>query len=411
MGETRFFLNVLNYIHGLLCRPHAAPQVRAAPARALLTSPCISQPLVVRNGRGLRSVATAASAAAADTADAQSATDAPARTLQLYNTMARAQQPFSPRPDNGNAVSMYVCGVTVYDYSHIGHARVYVAFDLLFRLLQHIGYDVDYVRNFTDIDDKIIKRAAEQNEDALALSSRFIDEFNRDMAALGCLPPTREPKATDHVADMVETIERIIANGHAYVADGDVFFDVKSLSGYGRLSRHQLDSSMEGAHSLCQLGAALLCTQPLYTIACAYKLVRVERLSLILWIGVYDCESALDHSLHSSSLRNAGAGGRVDKDARKRHPADFALWKSAKPGEPTWPSPWGEGRPGWHIECSSMIRKLMGPVIDIHGGGQDLVCIHTHSSRLLLFVQNAPLRLLFRSRPFAGWALFVSPSI
>ena len=202
----------------------------------------------MRNGRAIRGVVTAASAAAADTADAQSATDAPARTLQLYNTMARTRQPFSPRPDNGNAVSMYVCGVTVYDYSHIGHARVYVAFDLLFRLLQHIGYNVDYVRNFTDIDDKIIKRAAEQNEDALALSSRFIGEFHRDMAALGCLPPTREPKATDHVADMVETIERIIANGHAYVADGDVFFDVKSLSGYGRLSRHQLDSSMEGAH-------------------------------------------------------------------------------------------------------------------------------------------------------------------
>jgi cysteinyl-tRNA synthetase len=200
------------------------------------------------HGRSFRRICTsaAASSAPADIASAQSAADAGAHTLQLYNTMARARQPFEPR--SGNAVSMYVCGVTVYDLSHIGHARVYVAFDVLFRLLTHLGYEVDYVRNFTDIDDKIIKRAAERDEDPLALSARFIDEFHRDMAALGCLPPTCEPKATDHVGDMVDTIERIIANGHAYVAENDVFFDVKSLEGYGRLSRHQLDSSVEGVH-------------------------------------------------------------------------------------------------------------------------------------------------------------------
>ena len=167
--------------------------------------------------------------------------------LQLYNTMERRMQPFTPRSGAGKAVSMYVCGVTAYDFSHIGHARVYVAFDLLYRLLRQQGYDVHYVRNFTDIDDKIINRANEAGEDPLALSQRFIDEFHSDMAALGCLPPSHEPKATEHVQDMISTIQQIIDNGHAYEVDGNVFFDVKSADGYGRLSRHDVDSSAEGA--------------------------------------------------------------------------------------------------------------------------------------------------------------------
>lgn len=214
---------------------------------------------------------------------------------------------------------MYVCGVTVYDYSHIGHARVYVAFDILYRFLQHLGYDVTYIRNFTDIDDKIINRANEAGEDPLALSRRFIDEFYTDMDALHCLRPTMEPKATDHIHCMLASIQKIIDNGHAYVVDGDVYFDVESLPGYGKLSGRQQDDNR--------------------------------------------------------------AGERVVMDERKRSPADFALWKSAKPGEPTWNSPWGPGRPGWHIECSAMIQEILGNVIDIHGGGRDLVFPH-HENEL-----------------------------
>ncbi|WIA09089.1 hypothetical protein OEZ85_008502 [Tetradesmus obliquus] len=220
----------------------------------------------------------------------------------------------------GAKVQMYVCGVTVYDYSHIGHARVYVAFDVLYRLLRHLQYDVQYVRNFTDVDDKIIARAAATGEDPPALSARFITEFHTDMQQLGCLAPTAEPKATDFIPAMVATINKIIDNGHAYaLPDGDVYFDVASLPGYGRLSgRSQEDNR---------------------------------------------------------------AGERVAVDSRKRSPADFALWKAAKPGEPAWVSPWGQGRPGWHIECSSMISELMGDVIDIHGGGRDLVFPH-HENEL-----------------------------
>lgn len=239
--------------------------------------------------------------------------------LQLYNTMSRQKQLFAPREDQGNRVSMYVCGVTVYDYSHIGHARVYVAFDVLYRFLQHLRYDVTYVRNFTDVDDKIINRANASGEDPLHLSHRFIHEFHVDMAALNCLPPTLEPKATEYIPQMVNMIQDIISNGHAYVAGGDVYFDVGSLPGYGKLSgRAQEDNR---------------------------------------------------------------AGERVAVDERKRGAADFALWKAAKPGEPTWDSPWGPGRPGWHIECSAMIREVMGKVIDIHGGGRDLVFPH-HENEL-----------------------------
>jgi len=235
--------------------------------------------------------------------------------------MTRTKETFTTRPETPDRVQMYVCGVTVYDYSHIGHARVYTAFDVLYRLLAAgLGYDVQYVRNFTDVDDKIIARAADAGEDPLALAGRFIAEFHEDMRALGCLPPTLEPRATDFIPEMVATISRIIANGHAYAVEGgDVFFNVGSLPGYGALSgRVQEDNR---------------------------------------------------------------AGERVAVDARKRGPADFALWKASKPGEPSWPSPWGPGRPGWHIECSSMIEKVMGPLIDIHGGGRDLVFPH-HENEL-----------------------------
>ena len=217
-----------------------------------------------KSHRGAAAAAAAASdtsVAAVDNADAARALHPRASALQLYNTMARSRQPFTPRPGNGNRVSMYVCGVTVYDLSHVGHARVYVAFDVLYRLLTHLGYEVDYVRNFTDIDDKIIKRAAEEGEDPFSLSARYAQEFHKDMALLGVPATNARAEATDHVKDMVETIERIISNGHAYVAGADVFFDVQSLEGYGRLSKHQLDSSMEGAHQrvLCAISQPGIC--------------------------------------------------------------------------------------------------------------------------------------------------------
>ncbi|GFR48110.1 hypothetical protein Agub_g9934 [Astrephomene gubernaculifera] len=238
----------------------------------------------------------------------------------LYNTMARGKEPFRPlRPDG--PVSMYVCGVTVYDYSHIGHARVYVAFDTLYRFLTAgCGYPVTYVRNFTDIDDKIIARAQQSGVPPSELTERFIAEFHKDMSSLRVLPPSLEPRATAHIPAMIAAISDILAHGHAYVVEGgDVFFDVGSLEGYGRLSgRAQEDNR---------------------------------------------------------------AGERVAVDPRKRSAADFALWKGAKAGEPAWPSPWGPGRPGWHIECSAMVRELLGPVIDIHGGGRDLVFPH-HENEL-----------------------------
>lgn len=293
----------------------------AAAGRSWAQQQLCQQTLAARHAR-VRPLATTASAAAQQGAEAAApAAPAaqPARELLLHNTMTRQKEVFRPRPGQGSRVSMYVCGVTVYDYSHIGHARVYVAFDVIYRFLRHLGYEVSYVRNFTDVDDKIIARANAVGEDPLALARRFIAEFHADMEALGCLPPGLEPQATDFIPQMVGTIQRIIANGHAYAVGGDVFFDVASLPGYGKLSgRSQEDNR---------------------------------------------------------------AGERVAVDGRKRGAADFALWKSAKPGEPTWDSPWGPGRPGWHIECSTMIREVMGEVIDIHGGGRDLVFPH-HENEL-----------------------------
>jgi cysteinyl-tRNA synthetase len=293
---------------------------------ALVPSPSLTNPLPnprrrpIRLGGVQRRFTTSGAVASPANADADTLPTAPnGQTLMLHNTMKRKKEPFVPRDAEQNKVSMYVCGVTVYDYSHIGHARVYVAFDVLYRQLTRMGYDVTYCRNFTDVDDKIIKRAAENGEECDALVDRFIDAFHEDIDALGCVRPTMEPRATDHIGDITALCERLIEKGYAYSADGDVYFSVDSLPEYGSLSGRKLEDNR--------------------------------------------------------------AGERVAVDTRKQNPADFALWKAAKPGEPTWDSPWGAGRPGWHIECSAMIESILGRSIDIHGGGQDLVFPH-HENEL-----------------------------
>ncbi|XP_021739017.1 cysteine--tRNA ligase, chloroplastic/mitochondrial-like isoform X1 [Chenopodium quinoa] len=232
--------------------------------------------------------------------------------LWLYNTMSRQKELFKPKIDG--KVGMYVCGVTAYDFSHIGHARAYVTFDILYRHLKHIGYEVCYVRNFTDVDDKIIARANELGENPISLSKRFCDEFLQDMAYLHCLPPSVEPRVSDHIPQIIDMIKQIVDNGFAYSVDGDVYFSVAKVPDYGQLSGRKLEDNR--------------------------------------------------------------AGERVAIDSRKRHPADFALWKSAKEGEPFWESPWGPGRPGWHIECSAMSAVYLGYSFDIHGGGMDLMFPH-----------------------------------
>ncbi|MQM04408.1 hypothetical protein Taro_037197, partial [Colocasia esculenta] len=243
-----------------------------------------------------------------------------APVLQIYNTMTKQKEVF--RPGVPGEVRMYVCGVTPYDYSHIGHARAYVSFDVLHRYLKHLGYKVTYVRNFTDIDDKllifqqIINRANLSGEDPLSLSRRFSEEFLKDMVDLHCLSPTHEPRVSHHIDQIKDMISKIIDQGCAYTIDGDVYFSVDNFPQYGRLSGRKLDDN------------------------------------------------------------RAGGGGRVSIDSRKRNFADFALWKSAKPGEPSWESPWGPGRPGWHIECSAMSAYYLGNAFDIHGGGQDLIFPH-----------------------------------
>jgi cysteinyl-tRNA synthetase len=233
--------------------------------------------------------------------------------LKIYNTLAREKQKFTPIV--AGKVSMYVCGMTVYDYCHLGHARVMVVFDMVSRWLRASGYDVTYVRNVTDIDDKIIKRANENNETIAQLTQRFIDAMDEDSAKLGVLRPDIEPKATEFVGGMLTMIAALIEKGFAYpAANGDVFYSVSNFQGYGKLS--------------------------------------------------------------GKSLEDLRAGERVEVDSFKRDPMDFVLWKAAKPGEPSWDSPWGKGRPGWHIECSAMSAHHLGQQFDIHGGGQDLQFPH-----------------------------------
>ena len=233
--------------------------------------------------------------------------------ITLYNTLTRQKEEFVPlNPEN---VRMYVCGMTVYDYCHLGHARVLVVFDMIARWLRQHGYPLTYVRNITDIDHKIIARANENGETIGELTARFIAAMNEDSDALGVLRPDIEPKATEHIGQMIAMIEDLVANGKAYPApNGDVYYAVREFAEYGQLSGKSLDD-----------------------------------------------------------LR---AGERVDVDANKRDPLDFVLWKAAKPGEPSWESPWGNGRPGWHIECSAMGGELFGQTFDIHGGGADLQFPH-----------------------------------
>ncbi|MGK7346706.1 MAG: cysteine--tRNA ligase [Candidatus Nitrospinota bacterium M3_3B_026] len=233
-------------------------------------------------------------------------------SLVVYNTLTGKKEEFSPL--NPPKVGMYVCGVTVYDLCHIGHARANIVFDVIYRYLKFRGYEVTYVRNITDIDDKIIKKASELGSAWDEVAGRYTDEFHADMSALGLASPDAEPKATECIVEMIEIIRKLVDEGKAYELDGSVYFSVRDFPEYGALSKK-----------------------------------NIEELE---------------------------AGARVEVDARKRDPLDFALWKASKPGEPSWDSPWGPGRPGWHIECSAMGRKFLGVTFDIHGGGKDLVFPH-----------------------------------
>jgi len=233
-------------------------------------------------------------------------------SLRVYNTMTGKKEAFSPLQPG--KVGMYVCGVTVYDYCHIGHARANIVFDIVYRYLQHLGFEVNYVRNYTDVDDKIINRANERGIDSRLLSEEFIRAFDEDMARLGLQLPTHQPKATEHIEQIVAVIQRLVERGLAYASAGDVYFAVEQFPDYLKLSKRNLEEMQSGA--------------------------------------------------------------RIAPGEQKRNPMDFALWKSAKPGEPSWESPWGPGRPGWHIECSAMSMVYLGESFDIHGGGKDLVFPH-----------------------------------
>ncbi|WP_339014723.1 cysteine--tRNA ligase [Aeromonas popoffii] len=233
--------------------------------------------------------------------------------LKIYNTLTRQKEEF--KPIHPGKVGMYVCGVTIYDHCHIGHGRTFVAFDVVARYLRYSGYQLNYVRNVTDVDDKIIKRAAETGVTCDDLTERLIGDMHQDFDALGMVRPDVEPRATQHISEIIELVESLIAKDHAYVADnGDVMFIVDSYADYGKLSGQDLEQLQAGAR-----------------------------------VGVVDA---------------------------KRNPLDFVLWKMSKPGEPTWESPWGPGRPGWHIECSAMNSKHLGNHFDIHGGGSDLQFPH-----------------------------------
>ena len=232
--------------------------------------------------------------------------------LRLYNTLTGSKEPFEPLVPR--KVRMYVCGVTVYDYCHIGHARSALVFDVLRRYLEYSGFVVEFAKNFTDVDDKIIKRANEQGVSCEHVTTTYINAYYEDMEKLGVRRATLEPRATEHIADIVRLVDTLLTKGMAYRVDGDVYFQVDRYPVYGRLSKRNVDDLQ--------------------------------------------------------------AGARVDVDERKRHPMDFALWKGSKPGEPSWDSPWGPGRPGWHIECSAMAMRHLGETFDIHGGGMDLIFPH-----------------------------------
>ncbi len=232
--------------------------------------------------------------------------------MQIYNSLNRRKEEFVPLVPG--KVGLYTCGVTVYDLCHIGHARSLVVFDVIFRYLRYRGFEVTFVRNFTDIDDKIINRAHERGISWKELADKYIEEFYVDMDRLGLLRPTVEPRATEHIAEIIALVKRLEERGLAYVIDGDVYYRLQNFRGYGKLSGKNVDDLLSGA--------------------------------------------------------------RVEVDDRKKSPLDFALWKKSKPGEPAWPSPWGEGRPGWHIECSAMSQKYLGETFDIHGGGKDLIFPH-----------------------------------
>ena len=233
-------------------------------------------------------------------------------SLRVYNTMAGCKQEFKPlTPDT---VKMYVCGVTVYDHCHIGHARANIVFDIVYRYLKYSGFAVTYVRNYTDVDDKIINRANERGITSKELSEQYIKAFDEDMTALGLEKPTHQPKATDYIPQIITLVSQLIERGLAYESAGDVYFSVDKFPDYLKLSKRNMDDML--------------------------------------------------------------AGARITPGEQKQNPMDFALWKAVKPGEPFWSSPWGDGRPGWHIECSAMSMDLLGPSFDIHGGGKDLVFPH-----------------------------------
>ncbi|MBU1208553.1 MAG: cysteine--tRNA ligase [Proteobacteria bacterium] len=233
-------------------------------------------------------------------------------SLRIYNSLTKRKEEFVPLQEG--KVKMYVCGVTVYDRCHIGHARAAVVFDVIFRFLRYRGYEVTYVRNYTDVDDKIIKRANQEGLSCQEIAKRYIQEYEEDMEALGLERPTHEPRATENIPQIIDLVKKLVENGFAYSVDGDVYYSVEKFSSYGKLSGRDLDEMR--------------------------------------------------------------AGARVEVDERKNNPLDFALWKSSKPGEPAWDSPWGRGRPGWHIECSAMSQRYLGESFDIHGGGKDLIFPH-----------------------------------
>jgi cysteinyl-tRNA synthetase len=232
--------------------------------------------------------------------------------LKIYNTLTRKKEEFVPLEEG--KVKMYVCGVTVYDRCHIGHARAAVVFDVIYRFLRHLGYQVTYVQNYTDVDDKIIKRAQQEGVSSQVIAERYIREHAQDMEALGMEDPTHQPKATENIPQIVALVQKLVDKGFAYLVDGDVYFSVEKFGPYGKLSGRDLEEMK--------------------------------------------------------------AGARVEVDERKKNPLDFALWKASKPGEPEWESPWGKGRPGWHIECSAMSQRYLGETFDIHGGGKDLIFPH-----------------------------------